>query len=195
LRARHEAALAVLREQGVRLVERPMAWLGELYGLADTISKCEAATIHGRWMRERPQDYSRFVFSRTEAGFHLPATRYIEAISLRGRMLTRFVTEVLGEADALFLATTPVAVPTIASVDLTDGGEIARVIGALAQLTRPFSYLGVPALSVPCGPDAAGLPVGFQLVGRPFAEATLLSLAHMYQAATEWHVAVPRMRA
>ncbi len=155
------------------------------------ISKSEAATLHGKWMRDRPEAYSRFVFSRTEAGFHILATRYIEAMALRGRLLTRFVTEVLAGVDALFLPTTPVAVPTIAAVDTDEGAEIAEIIGGLARLTRPFSYLGVPALSVPCGPDEAGLPVGFQLVGRPFAEAAPLRLAGHYQRATAWPRTVP----
>ncbi len=195
LRARHEAALAVLGALGLRLVERRMDWFESLYALGDTISKCEAATIHSRWMRERPQDYSRFVFSRTEAGFHIPAPRYIEALSLRAPLLHRFVAEVLGEADALFLPSMPVPVPRIAAVDVSEGAEIARIIGAMAKLTRPFSYLGVPALSVPCGPDEAGLPVGFQLVGRPFAEGTLLRLAHHYQAVTNWHRTAPPLGA
>jgi aspartyl-tRNA(Asn)/glutamyl-tRNA(Gln) amidotransferase subunit A len=186
LQARHEAALVALETSGVKLVERRMDWITSLYGLADTISKCEAATMHGRWMKERPQDYSRFVFSRTEAGFHILATRYIEALALRGRMLSRFVTEILADADALFLPTTPVTVPTIAEVDTDEGAAIATIIGELARLTRPFSYLGVPAISVPCGPDDHGLPTGFQLAARPFAEATLLRLARHYQAATDW---------
>ena len=191
LRTRHDAALRVFRDSGVQLVERSMDWISGLYGLADTISKSEAATLHGKWMRDRPNAYSRFVFSRTEAGFHILATRYIEAMALRGRLLTRFVTEVLAGVDALFLPTTPVAVPTIAAVDTDEGAEIAEIIGGLARLTRPFSYLGVPALSVPCGPDEAGLPVGFQLVGRPFAEAALLRLAGHYQRATAWPRTVP----
>ena len=191
LRTRHDAALQMFRDSGVQLVERPMDWIGGLYGLADTISKSEAATLHGKWMRDRPEAYSRFVFSRTEAGFHILATRYIGAMALRGRLLTRFVTEVLAGVDALFLPTTPVAVPTIAAVDTDEGAEIAEIIGGLARLTRPFSYLGVPALSVPCGPDEAGLPVGFQLVGRPFAEAALLQLAGHYQRATAWPRTVP----
>ena len=126
LQARHAAALAALEASGITLVERQMDWFTSLYGLADTISKCEAATMHGKWMKERPQDYSRFVFSRTEAGFHILATRYIEALALRGRMLTRFVTEMLAGADALFLPTTPVAVPTIAEVDTDEGAAISR---------------------------------------------------------------------
>ena len=56
-----------------------------------------------------------------------------------------------------------------------------------ARLTRPFNCLGLPALSVPCGFSAAGLPIGLQVVGRPFDEATILRVGHAYeQAAGFW---------
>ena len=61
------------------------------------------------------------------------------------------------------------------------------------RFTRPFNYLGVPALSVPCGFTANGLPVGFQLAGRPFAEALLFRLGHAYQQATDWHLRAPSL--
>ena len=61
------------------------------------------------------------------------------------------------------------------------------------KFTRPFSYLGLPALSVPCGFAGNGLPIGFQLAGRPFAEALLLNAAHRYQGETAWHTQAPEL--
>ncbi len=180
-------AARVLREAGFRIVERRLDWLAELYPLADTISKCEAATLHEAWMRERPQDYSPFLFSRTLAGFHLPATRYIGALSRRAAWLERFVTEGLDGAAALLLPTVPVPVPRIDAADVEDGAAVAALIAGLSRLTRPFSYLGVPALSVPCGTDAAGLPVGLQLAGRPFADFALLAIGASLQQRSDWH--------
>ena len=180
-------AVRVFRSAGFRIVERRLDWLAELYPLADTISKCEAATLHEAWMRERPQDYSPFLFSRTLAGFHLPATRYIGALSRRAAWLERFVTEGLDGAAALLLPTVPVPVPRIDAADVEDGAAVAALIAGLSRLTRPFSYLGVPALSVPCGTDAAGLPVGLQLAGRPFADFALLALGASLQQRSDWH--------
>jgi aspartyl-tRNA(Asn)/glutamyl-tRNA(Gln) amidotransferase subunit A len=191
LAARHEAARDVLRRLGVRMVTARMDWMDEIYALADTISKCEAATMHEPWMRDRPQDYSPFVYTRTLSGFHIPATRYVEALAMRGRFLDRFLRDVLGSADALFLPSMPIPVPRLDAVDVAAGNDVARVIMALSRFTRPFNYLGVPAISVPCGMDAAGLPVGFQLAGRPFSEERLLGLAHLYQTASDWTDAVP----
>ena len=183
----HDSAVREFNDAGFRIVERRLAWLADLYPLADTVSKCEAATLHERWMRERPNDYSAFLFSRTLAGFHMPATRYIAALSLRAGLLQRFVAEGLGEATALLLPTMATPVPTIAAADVTQGDAVATLIAGLTRLTRPFSFLGVPALSVPCGSDAAGLPVGFQLVGRPYADFDLLALGALYQQRTDWH--------
>jgi aspartyl-tRNA(Asn)/glutamyl-tRNA(Gln) amidotransferase subunit A len=61
----------------------------------------------------------------------------------------------------------------------------------LARLTRPFKFLGVPALSAPCGFSPRRMPVGMQLAAKPFAEDVLLRLGHAYQKATEWHAAAP----
>ena len=59
------------------------------------------------------------------------------------------------------------------------------------RCTRPFSFLGLPAVSIPCGFQPDGMPAGFQLVGRPFDEGTLLRLGHAYQKVTDWHEHAP----
>jgi Asp-tRNA(Asn)/Glu-tRNA(Gln) amidotransferase A subunit family amidase len=59
--------------------------------------------------------------------------------------------------------------------------------------TAPFNAAGLPALSVPCGVDAAGMPVGLQLVGRPFDEASVLRAGHAYEQATDWHLRRPSL--
>jgi aspartyl-tRNA(Asn)/glutamyl-tRNA(Gln) amidotransferase subunit A len=69
------------------------------------------------------------------------------------------------------------------------------VIAKLVHCTAPFNYLGVPALSVPAGFSRSGLPVGFQLIGRPFGEARLLAVADAYQLHTDWHLRAPPLLA
>ena len=64
-------------------------------------------------------------------------------------------------------------------------------MGRFSRLTRPFNGLGLPALAVPCGLSADGRPLGLQIVGRPFDEATILRLAHTYETATDWHRRLP----
>jgi aspartyl-tRNA(Asn)/glutamyl-tRNA(Gln) amidotransferase subunit A len=91
----------------------------------------------------------------------------------------------------LALPAIPIPVPTIQATAECDPADVARVIGQLTHCTRGLNYLGLPAASVPCGFDATGLPVAFQLVGRPYAEAAMLRAANAYQGATDWHHRVP----
>jgi aspartyl-tRNA(Asn)/glutamyl-tRNA(Gln) amidotransferase subunit A len=65
------------------------------------------------------------------------------------------------------------------------------MVVALTRNTKIANYLGLPAMSVPCGFTKNGLPTGFQLLGRPLAEATLLRAAHRYQSVTDWHLRSP----
>ncbi len=60
------------------------------------------------------------------------------------------------------------------------------IVAALTQYTRPYNITGTPAISVPCGFSEEGLPIGLQLAGRSFDEATVLRAAHAYEQATEW---------
>jgi aspartyl-tRNA(Asn)/glutamyl-tRNA(Gln) amidotransferase subunit A len=81
--------------------------------------------------------------------------------------------------------------PTIAETDVGGGPGMARTIGEVSRYLRWVNYLGVPALVLNGGFDARGLPIGIQLIGRPFAESTLFRLGHAYQGATDWHRRVP----
>jgi aspartyl-tRNA(Asn)/glutamyl-tRNA(Gln) amidotransferase subunit A len=188
-----DTALAVFRDVGApsRVVDLP-DFTG-LYALADAVSKSEAAAMHGRWLRERPQDYSVHVRSRTEAGLHIPAARYLEALAIRGKVAAGFVGTVFAEIDVLVLPVLAVPVPTIAETDVEASAEIPGVVAGITQLTRPFNYLGLPALALPVGFDPNGVPISLQLVARPFNEALLFRLAHAYQAATDWHRRLPTL--
>lgn len=193
VRERLDASVRVLRNRGVEIVTARIPDLTPLFRLGDVISKSEAATIHGKWMRQRPQDYGRHTAVRVEAGFHIPATRYIEALSLRARYLRAFLDTALADADMLHTPTIPMPVPTIAETAFDRAGGVADMVARMTMFTRPINYLGLPSLTVPCGFTDGDLPVAFQLVGRPFAEAQLFAMGAAYQAATEWHVRVPAL--
>jgi aspartyl-tRNA(Asn)/glutamyl-tRNA(Gln) amidotransferase subunit A len=189
------ASVEVLRSLGAETVPVRLAHLMEWYYFADTISKCEGATIHARWLRERPQDYSGHVRTRLEAGLVLPATRYIEALSARGRHVAEFLDSVMAGIDVLHCPAIPIPIPTIAETDVEGTGEaVLALVGRITQYTRPFNFLGIPTISVPCGFTGNGLPVAFQVAAKPFAEPLLLRVAHAYQAATDFHEQVPEIR-
>jgi aspartyl-tRNA(Asn)/glutamyl-tRNA(Gln) amidotransferase subunit A len=83
--------------------------------------------------------------------------------------------------------------PTIAQTRTSNGPAYLDMVVSLTRCTKVVNYLGLPAISVPCGFDARGLPLAFQLIGRPFAEADLLAAAHAYEQATDWWREAPEI--
>jgi aspartyl-tRNA(Asn)/glutamyl-tRNA(Gln) amidotransferase subunit A len=69
----------------------------------------------------------------------------------------------------------------------------ARLDAGRIRNTGPFNVFGLPAISVPCGFTSSGLPIGLQIVGAPFAESTVLEMAHAYERATDWQTRRPRL--
>jgi aspartyl-tRNA(Asn)/glutamyl-tRNA(Gln) amidotransferase subunit A len=157
------------------------------------IIAAEAAAYHGNWLRTRAEAYSPQVRARLERGLALPATHYIDALRLRGPALAEFSKAVFAKVDVLHAPVLPIPTPTIADTDVGGAPTMDRTLALMTKFTRPFNYLGVPALALPCGFLASGLPVGMQLVGRPFDEATILRLGHAFQQATDWHKREPRV--
>jgi aspartyl-tRNA(Asn)/glutamyl-tRNA(Gln) amidotransferase subunit A len=189
--ARLADAVKTLESLGVTTIETAPPDMALINAMMQVLMSVEAATIHRRGLIERPQDYADQVRARIEPGLLYPATRYVEALSMRATLTRQWIAACIGTADLALLPTIAIPVPTIAATTEGDPADVARVIGQLTHCTRGINYLGLPSASVPCGFDAAGLPVGFQLVGRPYAEATILRTAHAYQQTTDWHLRVP----
>jgi aspartyl-tRNA(Asn)/glutamyl-tRNA(Gln) amidotransferase subunit A len=155
------------------------------------VMQAEASARHARWMRERPAEYSPAVRARLEAGYAIPATAYLEALRMREAWLERFCSGTLAHADVYLTPAMPVRVPTREQTGARGGADMPSLLAALTRLTRWVNYLGVPALVLPCGFDARGLPIAVQLVARPFAEATLLAAGRALQRETDWHLRAP----
>ena len=151
----------------------------------------EASTIHRKWLRDRPDEYGPMVKRRIEFGLYQPATRYLEAMTLREKYLREYCGTTLANCDVLLTPTMPVTAPAYNDLDVGGGENMPDLVLKLSRNTRPISYLGLPALSVPCGFSKLGLPIAFQLIGRPFSEAQLCNLGAAYQNITEWHRCIP----
>ena len=170
-----EAAAATLGKLGAKISPARMPDFTPLYRAAEVIVKSEAASMHRPWMEKQPTAYANQVRTRQETGFFIPATQYIDALRLRSHFLREFLDTSMRDVDAVVLPAIPFPVPTIAETDTeTSGGPATlAMVARFTGLTRPFNTLGVPVLSVPCGFDANGLPIGLQIVGRAFDEALL----------------------
>ncbi|HEX7125480.1 MAG TPA: amidase [Thermodesulfobacteriota bacterium] len=139
----------------------------------------EAAAVHARRLAEAPGDYGEDVRARLEQGRLVPASDYLAAQRARA-VVRRELAEVLREVDCIATPTTPTTAGPL-SEGASGPADAAR--RAMTHFTRPFNLTGFPALSMPCGFTAEGLPVGLQLVGRPFEEGTLLAAAAPLEAA------------
>jgi len=133
----------------------------------------------------------RQVRDRLEPGLFYAATHYADALRLRAPVRAAWLAAAMGPADAVFIPAISVEVPSIAGSAEGDPANIGQLIAAVTHTTRGINYLGLPALVAPCGQDAQGLPIAFQLVGRPWDEAGLIRIADAYQRRTGWHLRRP----
>lgn len=189
----HAEALRALADTGLATVETGTPDMDLIHALGHVLLTVEAATLQRPWLETRPQDYAPQVLARIEPGLAYPATAYAEGLMRRGALAKSWLDTVLGGADAALLPVVPVPVPTIAETTEGDGDAVAAVIARLTRTTRAINYLGLPSVSVPCGFSASGLPVAFQLVGRPWAEPLLLRIADAFQRVTDWHRRTPEL--
>jgi aspartyl-tRNA(Asn)/glutamyl-tRNA(Gln) amidotransferase subunit A len=158
-----------------------------------TIMAAEASVVHRRLIRNHTAEYDQATRIQLEVGELVPATHYL--LAQRARTLLRdSVRKLFGEhgLDALLwptLATTTVPLTELFSLR----GDLPSESPMLGYIHQTFSanVLGQPALSIPCGVSDDGLPIGVQLLGRPFAEAPLFRLARAYERATSWSTLQP----
>jgi aspartyl-tRNA(Asn)/glutamyl-tRNA(Gln) amidotransferase subunit A len=176
-----EEAARRLTQAGARLVRLRVPDPAPVADVTGVISRAESAAIHARILKERPHELQPVVRARLEVGLQISAYDYIQALRLRARMARHFVSEVFAAVDALLTPTIPEPAPTIAEVTQASVGEIIAHMTRFSRLTRPFNGLGLPALSVPCGRSPQGLPLGLQIVGRPFDEATVLRVGRAWE--------------
>jgi aspartyl-tRNA(Asn)/glutamyl-tRNA(Gln) amidotransferase subunit A len=187
-----EETVAVAKREGAVIVQVELPDQRQLSAASQLVLAVEAAAFHKRWMIERPQDYGPQVLMRLQNGLAVPAVSYLEAMRWRGPALAAHLAAVNG-VDAVIAPVAPLAAPTIAESDVGNSPDAEAVIQRLTRFTRPVNYLGLPSLAVPAGFTRDGLPVGMQLIGRPFDEATLLRIGAAFQRATDFHDRVPEL--
>ncbi len=192
--AAQEESLAAFRDAGAHIIETTVPDMAVVNALFHVLMTVEAATYHRSWLASRPGDYADQVRARIEPGLLYPATRYAEALMLRRAMGMEWLAAAMGPADLVHLPVLRHQVPSIAETTEGDAASVAAAIGRVTHCTRGISYLGLPVLAAPCG-FAGGLPVAFQLVGRPFTEPLLLRAGYAFQARTDWHARKPPVSA
>ncbi|MGH7391212.1 MAG: amidase [Candidatus Rokuibacteriota bacterium] len=190
VRAVVERAVKDLERLGAVVDEVDLEGLGGVAAASFAIVAAEALAYHAEWMRTRAQDYQADVRERLRMGAFVSGVHYIRGQQLRA-VVRRDVDGALARRDVLLAPTTPLPAPVLGERQATLGDGASDARSALIRLTRPFNFTGHPACSLPCGFTAGGLPIGMQIVGRPFDEATVLRAADAYQRASDWHTRRP----
>ena len=187
-----EAARKVFEELGVEFREVSLPSLPGAHHSAVQISLAEATQYHRAegFFPVRAADYGEDVRARLETGSHVTASDYLDALEVRKRVQQEFAAA-FQDVAAIFAPAVPVAAPRIGDESVLVGGAPEDVRNALVRLNRPGNFTGLPAMSVPCGFTSKGLPIGVQIIGRPFDEARLLQFAAAYQGRTDWHARRP----
>jgi aspartyl-tRNA(Asn)/glutamyl-tRNA(Gln) amidotransferase subunit A len=143
----------------------------------------DAATFHMDWLKTRGDLYDWSTRTRLESAALTPATTYIRAQRARTLIRDELMTA-LEDHDVIVMPASPTLAPPIAQSTGSPGGYYqGRLDLGRRQYTSPAALAGLPAISVPCGFSDSGLPIGVQIIGRPFAEADLLRVAHRYEQA------------
>jgi Asp-tRNA(Asn)/Glu-tRNA(Gln) amidotransferase A subunit family amidase len=186
-----ERALGELARLGAELRDIELPDVGAAVAGTFGFVLAEAQQIHAKSLRARPQDFGDDV--RALLTSPAPDSAALMA-GLRGRdALTAAMRRALESVDVLVTPTTPIAAPRIGDETVRIGGAEESVLAAMIRCTAPFNATHLPALSLPCGFTRGGLPVGLQIAGRPFDEATVLRAGHAYEQATDWHLRTPRL--
>src|SRR5262245_8717415 len=188
-----EASLEVFRKLDATVVDVDLPDLAIYNAASGLISGAEAAALHQQWLSTRAQDYSDQVRGRLLQGLAIPATSYIDALRMRGAALAEFCDQVFSKVDVLHGPVLSIRTPTVADTDLGWSERTAAVLARITRLTRPGSYLGLPTACANAGFTRDGMPIGMQLIARPFDEATALRAGHAFQRITDWHLRTPQV--
>jgi aspartyl-tRNA(Asn)/glutamyl-tRNA(Gln) amidotransferase subunit A len=188
-----QASLEVFRAEGAQVIEVDIPDIAAANPLTLLITATEGAAAHSRQLPDHARDYGPQTLARLAAGLLVPASAYIEALAWRKALVRAFCKAVFERCDVLHVPVMVASPPTIAESDVGANPGFARQMTAMGHCTRPFNFLALPSVSVPCGFAADGLPAAFQLAARPYAETTLLRAARAYERATDWHRKAPAL--
>jgi aspartyl-tRNA(Asn)/glutamyl-tRNA(Gln) amidotransferase subunit A len=181
----YDTAIATLRGLGANVDETSIPLdFDEVMAKNGRIIAAEAYAIHRAYIEDESLDIDPWVRRRVLGGKAISAADYIDDIAARQRAGAAFA-DWMRDRDALLTPTLPITATPLADVD--------EATTPLATWTRAANYLGVCALSLPAGFSADGLPIGVQLTGARYAEATLIKIGRAFQKVTDWHRRRPPM--
>ena len=187
------AAVGQLGELGAEVEEVSIPLLAQSAAISTTLIYVDATAVHRQGLSKYPEKYDHNNRVRLLTGALIPAQAHHKANRLR-HIIRQHILDALEQVDVLVLPTSSVQatpIPTEAGMAKNGKDEFLNMLGGRRTYTTPSNLAGVPGLSINCGFTSDGLPVGLQMVGRPYDEPTLFRAAYAYEQATGWHTRRP----
>ena len=180
-----EVALDVLRSNGATIEQVELPILGTVPNFVEwAVATVEASTTNADLIAQDPPDLP----TALKLGLPVSGTEYVRALRQREAAIAEWqsVLRSVGGVDVLVSPTNPITAPL--AFQPGEGDSVRR---RLSSLTSRLNVVGAPGISVPCGFDGEGMPIGLSIAGRLFDEATVLRVASAYEQATDWHTRRP----
>jgi len=181
-----ENAVVALENLGAAIIDVEVPDIEEFNTVAQLILLAEAASVHHRRIDERPADFGEDVRALLQTGRFILATDYLDA-QRRRREFNDAFNHLLEDVDVIVTPTIPITAAKIGQKTVSLGGQEVDVRLATTRFMRALNMAGLPLLSVPCGFDSRGMPIGLQIIGGLFDEAGILEIGHAFERATSWH--------
>jgi len=185
-------AIQVLKRLGAAVKKISIPLLPEASMAAFIILLAEGAATLEKWHRTRAGDLGNDVRSRLNLGAAVMAVQYLKAQAVRRRVRENFF-RAFQKVDVIVTPQLPITAPKLNQGTVSWGKKSEAVPSALTRFTRVYNLVGIPSLSIPCGFSTAGLRIGLQIAGKPFAEGTVLKVGHAYESSTPWKDRHPRL--
>ncbi len=181
-----EQAITDLAAEGAAIREFRIPNLDYGLGAIFAIELASSTAYHDVSLRAgRVQHFAPDVRALVEIGRFVTGADYLKAEQYR-RVLMDDFRHHFADLDAIIGPTTPLTAWRSSEWHVEVAGAPESVLAASWRLTYPYNLTGLPAISLPCGFDRGGLPIGLQIAGKPFDEATVLRIAHAYERAHDW---------
>jgi aspartyl-tRNA(Asn)/glutamyl-tRNA(Gln) amidotransferase subunit A len=181
-----EQAILDLARAGATVHEVRMPLLAYGLGAIFAIELASSTAYHDRSLRQgRAAHFQPDVRALVEMGRLVTGADYLKAEQFRAALMAEF-SRLFATVDVVVVPTTPITAWKHGEWTVPVAGRQESVLAASWRLTYPFNLTGLPAISVPCGFDRDGLPIGLQIAAAPFREPLVLQVAHAYEQAHEW---------
>jgi aspartyl-tRNA(Asn)/glutamyl-tRNA(Gln) amidotransferase subunit A len=173
----------VFESLGAQVEQVPFPNAREAAMVNGLMTPSDAAAFHHQRLAENPQGFGQDVLKRLQTGAAYTSTEYSLARRMQTILRCQFK-EFFNEFDLLLTPTTPITAPVRGSADPFDRPRI------LTRFTAPYNLTGLPALSIPCGWSSEKMPIGLQIVGKPWAEVKVILAGELYEQRRGFQISV-----